>query len=67
MIGFVKSVKMPMLMPGSGMLGQLMMAPSKEDLTNLLPLLPPLPPTLEESETSEKLGSGKLLKHKTKE
>lgn len=67
MIGFSKSVKMPMLMPGSGMLGQLMMAPSKEDLTNLLPLLPSLPPTLEESETSEKLGSGKLLKHKTKE
>lgn len=56
-----------MLLPGSGMLGQLMIAPSKEDLPNLLPLLPPPLPTLEESKYSKKLGSGKLLKHKTKE
>lgn len=58
---------MTMLLPGSGMLGQLMIAPSKENLPNLLPLLAPPLPTLEESKASKKLGSGILLEHKTKE
>ena len=55
-----------MFLPGSGMLGQLMMAPSKEGLTNLFSLLLPPPQTLEESESFEKVGSGKLLNYKTK-
>lgn len=43
------------------------MAPSKEDFTYSFTAPSSPTPTLEESEASEKLGSEKLLEHKTKE